>query len=711
MALNIAITSKYNPFTYEDYIKPLKGYWEDYEKQEAALADLDTSLQSLGYIVNTEPEGSPLKTTYNQYKARLEEAAQALQKEGLTATNRKALSALKSQFAKEINPIATQYKALMNQIETQQKARQAKPSIRFKEDARTKSVSDFITNPRWQSDFYIGSTITEDVSNMLAPISKILTEYHAGKSINGYNSFLQQHGLTIQNVLDYFDNPQDGNPMHTYIGNAIDTAIANSGVDTWGDQKAYNEALQFAKQGVYKTIGHTSVDWRQPVKIDTDTGKDKTGEQSDYPMPLGNSVRFDISYPSGVNSEAARQAEADYEYTMNNLGVDPASTTDVAKTKKVLTDKGLNVDKDFERYKEYLEALAEAKRQDTGNRLIQEHPEWSAEYKVTHDERYAKFQPSPTGDKRADGKPEVSRPTASYNEVIAYEKARQKAKETLDNVVAPGSIDTGVYGGTLQQDARIAAELVRNQSKSEIFLGTYKGNAEATQSILRGLKGDYDDLRATNNVSKKGNGLYKLDPKTKEMKYIKEPDPKLWIDGTLRVSPKDGLLINFNGELYKLKGTRVDHAVQNVVNMREVLRDFSPQSLKNFLKTKKDNGMSPQYTSVDMADLRMPDTSLFNKLNAESDLVSNSKTKTFVSYVRLNTQGTPLAKLVFSNDGHLLAYTTLESELLGSTPMSEKFFQIGLDNAMFYLQPSVSNPYVGPATTAKPYQYLFSTMQ
>ena len=54
MAFNIAVTSKYNPFTYEDYIKPLEGYWEDYEKQEAALADLINGEEVVAYDSATD---------------------------------------------------------------------------------------------------------------------------------------------------------------------------------------------------------------------------------------------------------------------------------------------------------------------------------------------------------------------------------------------------------------------------------------------------------------------------------------------------------------------------------------------------------------------------------------------------------------------------------------------------------------------------------
>lgn len=98
MALNIAITSKYNPFTYEDYIKPLEGYWEDYEKHEAALDQLGTDVATLRPIIENMGEGEE-KTKYTNWLNNLEQQAGNLQSNGLTAENRKALRELKTSYA------------------------------------------------------------------------------------------------------------------------------------------------------------------------------------------------------------------------------------------------------------------------------------------------------------------------------------------------------------------------------------------------------------------------------------------------------------------------------------------------------------------------------------------------------------------------------------------------------------------------------------
>lgn len=98
MALNIAITSKYNPLTYEDYIKPLEGYWEDYEKQEAAFDQLGTDVATLRPIIANMADGEE-KTKYINWLNELEAQANSLQSNGLTTENRKALRGLKASYA------------------------------------------------------------------------------------------------------------------------------------------------------------------------------------------------------------------------------------------------------------------------------------------------------------------------------------------------------------------------------------------------------------------------------------------------------------------------------------------------------------------------------------------------------------------------------------------------------------------------------------
>ena len=131
MALNIAITSKYNPFTYEDYIKPLEGYWEDYEKHEAALDQLSTDVATLRPIIDSMSQ-SEEKTKYTNWLNSLEQQADNLQSDGLTAENRKALRELK-----------TSYASLM-------------PRLALAEESRRKAAAE------WMAERNSGKYFTED---------------------------------------------------------------------------------------------------------------------------------------------------------------------------------------------------------------------------------------------------------------------------------------------------------------------------------------------------------------------------------------------------------------------------------------------------------------------------------------------------------------------------------------------------------------------
>ena len=148
MGLNIAVTSKYKPFTYEDYIKPLEKYFENYEKHETALETLGTTAESLSYIIDAEPEGSPLRQKYENYKTQLQAAVDALA-DGYNAKDRELLSNLKKTFKRDLEPIGTGYKRRQDMIDEQRKFKTTHPSIVYSNDASNASVWDFVDNPTW----------------------------------------------------------------------------------------------------------------------------------------------------------------------------------------------------------------------------------------------------------------------------------------------------------------------------------------------------------------------------------------------------------------------------------------------------------------------------------------------------------------------------------------------------------------------------------
>ena len=86
MALNIAIKSKYNPFTYEDYIKPLEQYTKDFKEHETKIQDALVNIATLEPLIkdaslDTE-ENQKYIQQYNDYISSLENLTNTLYAEG-----------------------------------------------------------------------------------------------------------------------------------------------------------------------------------------------------------------------------------------------------------------------------------------------------------------------------------------------------------------------------------------------------------------------------------------------------------------------------------------------------------------------------------------------------------------------------------------------------------------------------------------------------
>lgn len=106
MGLNISITSKYNPFTYEDYIKPTEQYWEDYDKAEQDIASAKSDLAKIdAYMNEVEATDKALYDQYKSYRTQLNNISTSLNSSGLTKDIRNQLRDLPTTYNSTILPI------------------------------------------------------------------------------------------------------------------------------------------------------------------------------------------------------------------------------------------------------------------------------------------------------------------------------------------------------------------------------------------------------------------------------------------------------------------------------------------------------------------------------------------------------------------------------------------------------------------------------
>lgn len=214
MGLNIAITSKYDPFTYEDYIKPLEGYWEDYDKHEADLDKLATDTATLREVINSMPEGEE-KTKYTGYLESLDAQAGSLATSGLNSANRKALRDLKNQYASLMPRLALAEEARRKDLAEYRKLANSGEYFLYNDSPESKSVVDYLDGklPSYNAGISkkeLGLTAkktAEEYSSRIFPDASIKEVEEAGKKFmkitqtQGVNTALENVDSTFASIL------------------------------------------------------------------------------------------------------------------------------------------------------------------------------------------------------------------------------------------------------------------------------------------------------------------------------------------------------------------------------------------------------------------------------------------------------------------------------------------------------------------------------
>lgn len=116
----LKLDTKFNPFTYDEMVKPLLYYKQAYDEAEAAYSDLVTQTEAWKDIANREnsPEAFEM---YQRYSGDLSRAVEDFS-QGMTAKNRRALLGLKRRYAQDITPIARASEAMKEANDLRAKA-------------------------------------------------------------------------------------------------------------------------------------------------------------------------------------------------------------------------------------------------------------------------------------------------------------------------------------------------------------------------------------------------------------------------------------------------------------------------------------------------------------------------------------------------------------------------------------------------------------
>lgn len=145
MARYLTINSTFKPYTFDELLKPVQLYGEEYARQEAALGELQTKADMWKNIVNETNDPKAYKM-YESYMQGIEDVANSLM-EGLSPTTRKGVLDMTKRYASEIVPIEQAYTRRQELIDEQRKALANDDSLLFSTDASMLSLDQLIDNP------------------------------------------------------------------------------------------------------------------------------------------------------------------------------------------------------------------------------------------------------------------------------------------------------------------------------------------------------------------------------------------------------------------------------------------------------------------------------------------------------------------------------------------------------------------------------------
>ena len=183
----MVVNSRYNPFTYDELVKPLADYNTAYEKQEALADAYATAAANLDAL---SPDlDSAEYQNYNNWKNELKAASDLLATSGLTPEVRSTLKSLGTRFSTELNPALEKMKTRAGLVKEQREALAKNPNLMFDIDYSTTPLGSI--SPSSTSNTYNLDNILKEVGN------DVYSRMSAGESVPSANEYLTRYSAGL----------------------------------------------------------------------------------------------------------------------------------------------------------------------------------------------------------------------------------------------------------------------------------------------------------------------------------------------------------------------------------------------------------------------------------------------------------------------------------------------------------------------------------
>lgn len=306
---NLVIDSTFQPFSYQELMAPVSRL-SDVHDQIAAQYD---ELSAKADILEAMGERDRQSGAYSQYKAysdQLRQEADALMREGLTASSKARIMGMKRNYNKTIVPIQNAWNKREEEAKEQQALIRSNPSVMFTRTAADTSLDDYLANPTGGYGVVNGALIRSQMGEMAKNLQKQVRE--GSIKMEDLDPLTQRivtrKGLSVNEINQWIADPSSS-PTLT---NMMDQVLAANGVTP--------EALQGSRNA--EQIMRNSVGYAQMGAWDA-VGEDKeTIRTNEYNKMLMQN-QFEIDKENRAIERAAAAAGNNYpKLTSTNTGIE-----------------------------------------------------------------------------------------------------------------------------------------------------------------------------------------------------------------------------------------------------------------------------------------------------------------------------------------------------------------------------------------------------
>lgn len=347
-ATYLTIGSKFKPYSFEEYVKPLNMYKEEYQRQEDLYNTYAETAGLIGADLNPELDSDILNNTYNPYMQALSSGADTLATEGLTPGGRKQLQELRRRFGREITPIKVASEARAKARENWDKMLAQDKTLMTNANPYYKGVSAYMNGASPDTTYVSGNELYSRGQAMSKALSNVLRKVPSGENLalgDQYFRIAQEKGFNSDEMKDFLDRVVKTNPE---LESQIEKIMQSSGIYNKGFTEAdINRAEQYIIEGMASGMsGDTKVNYMQNLNFmsDYDRWKKRDSEKQD-------TYKYPSQYKSAPYQRVGKLYDK-YAETIKRLGELPSDKKIYAEdfSRKISVESGADATKIMQDY-------------------------------------------------------------------------------------------------------------------------------------------------------------------------------------------------------------------------------------------------------------------------------------------------------------------------------------------------------------------------